>query len=139
MEKLQIKFKKLNENASMPTFGTEYSAGADLYSAEEEIVIEVVIPEEEMGSVIGKGGIIANAIRTIVQASSYANNGKKVSNMATLPSGYFTISKKGNNYIINGGGFGHGVGMSQCGASELARRGYKYRHILGFYFQVGDK
>lgn len=39
MEKLQIKFKKLNENASMPTFGTEYSAGADLYSAEEEIVI----------------------------------------------------------------------------------------------------
>ncbi len=39
MEKLQIKYKKLNENASMPTFGTEYSAGADLYSAEEEIVI----------------------------------------------------------------------------------------------------
>ncbi len=39
MEKLQIKFKKLNENATMPTFGTEFSAGADLYSSEEEIVI----------------------------------------------------------------------------------------------------
>lgn len=39
MEKLKIKFKKLNENACMPTFGTEFSAGADLYSAEEEVVI----------------------------------------------------------------------------------------------------
>ncbi len=39
MERLQIKFKKLNENACMPTFGTEFSAGADLYSAEEEVVI----------------------------------------------------------------------------------------------------
>ncbi len=39
MGKLQIKFKKLNQNACMPTFGTEYSAGADLYSAEEEVVI----------------------------------------------------------------------------------------------------
>ncbi len=39
MEKLTVKFIKLNENAKTPTFGTEFSAGADLYSAEEEIVI----------------------------------------------------------------------------------------------------
>lgn len=42
------------------------------------VTIVVLVDEEVMGSVIGKGGIIANAIRTIVQASSYANNGKKV-------------------------------------------------------------
>ena len=39
MFKRKIKFKKLNENAVAPTFGSKYSAGADLYSAEEEIVI----------------------------------------------------------------------------------------------------
>ena len=39
MEKLTVNFKKLNANAVTPTFGTEFSAGADLYSAEEEIVI----------------------------------------------------------------------------------------------------
>ncbi len=39
MEKLTVKFIKLNENAKIPTFGTEFSAGADLYSAEEEVVI----------------------------------------------------------------------------------------------------
>ncbi len=40
--------------------------------------IEVLVNPEYMGAVIGKGGSIANAIRTIVQASSYANKEKKV-------------------------------------------------------------
>ena len=35
---------------------------------EDEIHIEVLVSNDEIGYVIGKGGIIANAIRTIVQA-----------------------------------------------------------------------
>lgn len=31
-----MKIKKLNENAVIPTYGTEYSAGADLYACTEE-------------------------------------------------------------------------------------------------------
>ena len=31
-----VKVKKLNENAVIPTYGTEYSAGADLYACTEE-------------------------------------------------------------------------------------------------------
>lgn len=42
------------------------------------ITIQVLVEEADMGSVIGKGGMIANAIRTIVQASSYKNNLPKV-------------------------------------------------------------
>lgn len=35
-----VKIKKLNENAILPTYGTEFSAGADLYACEgEEVVI----------------------------------------------------------------------------------------------------
>ncbi len=34
-----IKFKKLSENAIMPSYGTEYSAGADLYSSMEDVTI----------------------------------------------------------------------------------------------------
>ena len=44
----------------------------------DTITIEILVDEDSMGSVIGKGGMLINAIRTIVQASSYANNGKKV-------------------------------------------------------------
>jgi dUTP pyrophosphatase len=35
----KIKIKKLNENATIPTYGSEFSAGADLYSCEGEDVI----------------------------------------------------------------------------------------------------
>ena len=42
------------------------------------ITIQVIVNEEDMGAVIGHGGAIANAIRTIVQAASYANNLPKV-------------------------------------------------------------
>ena len=45
---------------------------------DDMIIIEVLVPDDDMGSVIGRGGAIANAIRTIVQASSYVNGNKKV-------------------------------------------------------------
>lgn len=45
---------------------------------ENTILIQVMIAEEDMGRVIGKGGKIANSIRTLVQASSYLNDNKKV-------------------------------------------------------------
>ena len=34
-----VKIKKLNENAIIPTYGSPYSAGADLYSAMDDTVI----------------------------------------------------------------------------------------------------
>lgn len=45
---------------------------------ENEIIIEVMVPDAEMGKVIGKDGNLAKALRTIVQASSYMNDNKKV-------------------------------------------------------------
>lgn len=45
---------------------------------EEYVTIEVLVNESVMGSVIGRQGNIANAVRTVVQAASYANGLKKV-------------------------------------------------------------
>lgn len=45
---------------------------------ENEFTIQVMVPENQMGRVIGKQGKIAKALRTIVQASSYLNENKKV-------------------------------------------------------------
>ena len=39
--------------------------------SEGDIVIQVLVPSECMSIVIGKGGNIANSIRTIVQAAAY--------------------------------------------------------------------
>lgn len=48
------------------------------FSSDDEIIIEVVVKEEDMGSVIGREGKIANSIRTVVQASSYLKDNKRV-------------------------------------------------------------
>ena len=45
---------------------------------EDLVIIQVLVDDSDMGAVIGKGGITANAIRTIVQAASYINENKKV-------------------------------------------------------------
>ena len=45
---------------------------------EDEIVIEVLVANDDMGRVIGKSGKIANALRTLVQASSYLQDNKRV-------------------------------------------------------------
>ncbi len=45
---------------------------------ENTILIQVLVSQDDMGRVIGKGGKIANAVRTLVQASSYMKDNKKV-------------------------------------------------------------
>ncbi len=41
-------------------------------------------------------------------------------------------------YYITVRGYGHGVGMSQRGAQQMAKQGYKYTDILEFYYNFGD-
>lgn len=55
-----------------------------------------------------------------------------------LPSAaiYIDMETQNNELIINihGGGFGHGTGMSQYGATVMADAGVLYQDILKFYF-----
>ena len=41
-------------------------------------IINIKVSSNDMGAIIGKGGNIANAIRTIAQAVAYANGEKKI-------------------------------------------------------------
>ncbi len=45
---------------------------------ENEMLIEVMIDQDDMGRVIGKNGRTANAIRTLVQASSFLEDNKYI-------------------------------------------------------------
>lgn len=58
-----------------------------------------------------------------------------LTNPSLLPSGYLAIEKRGNRYHVYGGGYGHGVGMSQYGAYDLAQNyGYSHKKILACYY-----
>jgi SpoIID/LytB domain protein len=52
-----------------------------------------------------------------------------------LPSTLFTLTPAGEGiWRLEGGGFGHGAGLSQAGAIDLARRGWSSERILERYY-----
>ena len=52
-----------------------------------------------------------------------------------LPSTLFTLTPAGEGvWRLEGGGFGHGAGLSQAGAIDLARRGWRSERILQHYY-----
>jgi stage II sporulation protein D len=51
-----------------------------------------------------------------------------------LKSSFFSLQILNGSVLFQGHGYGHGVGMCQEGAMEMARVGYTYVDILMFYF-----
>ena len=49
-------------------------------------------------------------------------------------SAWFWVEASGDEFLLRGGGYGHGKGMSQCGAAALAASGESYRDILKDYY-----
>lgn len=63
------------------------------------------------------------------------NNGKERTDLSMIPSACFTVSVAENGQIVlEGGGFGHGIGMSQYGANQMAKQGIGYKDIILHYF-----
>ncbi|MFQ9515633.1 MAG: SpoIID/LytB domain-containing protein [Eubacterium sp.] len=92
-----------------------------------------------------KGQIIMNNQNQIRKAlcSYYGeinlNDGSIRTKMEMLPSAFIYIenvydSGKVCGFKIYGGGFGHGSGMSQNGAREMAKKGMKYKKILKLFY-----
>lgn len=58
---------------------------------------------------------------------------------AILPSSRFrVVSQKGDAIVVEGGGYGHGVGMCQMGALGRARAGQSFDRILKTYYTGVD-
>jgi SpoIID/LytB domain protein len=51
-----------------------------------------------------------------------------------LKSSLFLARRDGDAWVLDGAGFGHGVGMCQTGAIGMAEAGYDYRRILEHYY-----
>lgn len=52
-----------------------------------------------------------------------------------LRSAWFTIRPARDQLVLEGRGYGHGVGLCQEGAMEMARKGKKYLDIIRFYYR----
>lgn len=67
----------------------------------------------------------------------------EIDNLSLLPSAFFYIEPKTKNgtlssITIKGGGYGHGVGMSQNAVKALADAGKKYKDIVYYFYEGTD-
>ena len=51
-----------------------------------------------------------------------------------LKSSAFEVSKEGDRFILEGTGWGHGVGLCQIGAAVMGAKGYSFKEILKHYY-----
>lgn len=69
-----------------------------------------------------------------VNDTIYRADDSQVEGLDMLPSGFFIVEKEEDSFTFAGGGYGHGVGMSQNGAKAMADAGYTYKEILSHYY-----
>ena len=78
-----------------------------------------------------------NKIRKALGGNGYEikkQDGTVAQSGTLLPSAFFKVKKAGNIFKIIGGGYGHGIGMSQNGANEMAKKGKNYQEILQMFY-----
>jgi len=52
----------------------------------------------------------------------------------SLRSTFFSVYAIGDSIVLKGRGYGHGIGLCQEGAMEMAAKGFNYKQIIDFYY-----
>lgn len=101
-------------------------------------VVETLIirGSEHTISVSGQSNI--RAILNPVHQEIVRQDGSTVTGWTSLPSPYYYVENTETGFVVHGGGFGHGAGMSIYGAGVLGRQGKNYKYILRHYFSYID-
>ena len=129
---------------SQTVFGeiTFLSVDSPLESKLKNFEVIKEFKKEELLNILGLNEIkIQNVTRhdtnhvdnIIVSNKKYS--GTEFRKLLGLRSTDFDIEEKEGGYLITTRGYGHGVGMSQYGANEMAKQGYNYKEIINHYYQ----
>ena len=78
----------------------------------------------ESGNILGKCTISSSGTKEISQ--------EKLAFIST--EGISVVDTNSDEYSFDGRGWGHGIGMSQYGAKEMAEEGFTYNEILKYYY-----
>lgn len=102
--------------------------------------IEELLITTDKGNILVKNEYHIRAVLADGESKAELQNDNSYACGNLLPSAFFMIeTEKKDNQVtrirLTGGGFGHGVGMSQNGARNLADLGYGAKDILEFYYE----
>ena len=91
-----------------------------------------VFRENGVSNILDTLSSFSNTNRTVYFADNI--HLKDVRSEFDLRSTLFTAQEKGESILIQGKGFGHGVGLCQEGAMKMSTLGFDYMSILHYYF-----
>lgn len=112
-------------------------------------VWERKIPAEEIEKALNLSGIKEISIRSFTATKRVktveilhrdgpltvkATDLRKLLGWSRLPSTNFEMHRDNGTYVFEGKGYGHGVGLCQWSALQMARDGKSYREILDFFY-----
>lgn len=112
-------------------------------------VWERKIPIEEIEKALNLSGIKEISIRSLTTTRRVktveishrdgsltvkATDLRKLLGWSRLPSTNFELRRENGTYVFEGKGYGHGVGLCQWSALQMARDGKSYRQILDFFY-----
>jgi SpoIID/LytB domain protein len=100
---------------------------------------DIIVTNRSPSGNINKIKIIGKNSKILVEKENkiryYFGLNSLRSTMFFVEKKYSVDKEKILEFTFYGGGWGHGVGMSQTGAAGMANKGFKYDEILNFYFQ----
>ncbi len=114
-------------------------------------IVDISVGKRESSGIISEL-IITGSDKTILVKTEYnirallapiydtviRQDESEVDGLTLLPSAFFLIDQKKdvklNSITLTGGGYGHGVGMSQNGVKALADAGKDYEKILQYFY-----
>ena len=102
-------------------------------------VLDEVLIETDSGMYLITGEYNIRYVLNNGEAKVCRQDGSEVNSPSLLPSSFLVIDtiegEQGiTGYTLTGGGFGHGVGMSQNGARHMAKDGMDALQILAFFY-----
>ena len=98
-------------------------------------ILELKVNFENGYAIVQNEYNIRKVLGTAAKEITY-QNGSSAEWTSVIPSAFCTVERQENgSYLLYGGGYGHGLGMSQNGANGLAKNGYSYEDILHFFYK----
>ena len=123
-----------NETDSMADFGKLKGIEVEKRSASGSILTLRLSYEHGMVKVFSEYNI--RKVLGLGAANIAYQDGSESAEVTILPSAFASlVNEADETYTLYGGGYGHGLGMSQNGANGLAKTGMNYQDILHFFYK----
>lgn len=128
------------ENGSVFYFADENSIDTESTSDNEGVVpsrgiLDNITDEDEKEETTGTKVLSSGGVLGKYAVSSTGNKKISQQKLAFISSeGVKIVDTNSTQYSFDGRGWGHGIGMSQYGAKEMAAEGFKYDEILKHYY-----